>query len=241
MSCYQRLSALVDQISGGLRYLESQIEEFGSAADARQERWTLTLNKVVPKRSKPAQVVDSKGRALLDRMQLHSLLADLAGIGEGGLDVRARLAQAGESIDRLFDSQQQIQMENCEIYDLTKKDARRGLSFGVFLIILTALKPPEVSQTMARQLFDEFAGTPTDTEALVVVDTMTVVKMEKTCRPGHDAAAHGYAEAHAEVESNKASFHSGILQKLRDAANGLMLQRQTRLREEENRCPIPQE
>merc|ERR1719456_253949 len=70
----------------------------------RNRRWTVTLNKTVHKRSKPAQIKDHKGRALMDRSHLHSLLADVAGVGEGGIRLRAQLAQAGETIDRMYDS-----------------------------------------------------------------------------------------------------------------------------------------
>lgn len=193
MADQQGHAATVNAIAKGIHRVSAQINKGSSGSD---KRWTVTLNKAVQKRSKPAQLLDHKGRGLLDRSHLHSLFADVAGAAEGGLGFRAQLAQVGENIDRLYDSMLQIQKELHVNFDLTPKDARRGLSFQICSIIISAFASKEVPHAVARELFDEFAGVPSSHEATLcsVGVGANIARFEEAFRGESNAAHTSYAK-----------------------------------------------
>lgn len=146
-------AAIID----GFQRFAKQSSEQPHRFSMSSRQWTVTMNKTVPKKSKAGEVLDHEGRALLDRSHFQSLLADVAGV-EGSLQVRAQLAQAGASIDNLYDHMLGIQTDLHENYDLTRQDARKALCFEVCSVIITAFARSKLSAPAVRELFDEFAG-----------------------------------------------------------------------------------
>lgn len=165
MSVHQGHEDTMKRVASGFQHLREQAESNRSRGNSIKKRWTITLNKTVMKGGKPAQTLDSKGNALMDRSSLHSLICDVAGVGRGGLDLRAQLAQGGESIDKLFDSILHLQTDLCEEFDLTKRDSRKGMCFDVFMNVVGTMCPGGLPEIVLKELFDEFAGVPSDGEA----------------------------------------------------------------------------
>mmetsp|Transcript_81237 Transcript_81237/g.143274 ORF Transcript_81237/g.143274 Transcript_81237/m.143274 type:complete len:357 (-) Transcript_81237:126-1196(-) len=67
------------------------------------------------------------------------------------------LAKADECYAEEIERQEQLHYS----FDLTKKDARRGLCFKMFVIVLNSVFPGGVSQDMARERFRQFHGSAT--------------------------------------------------------------------------------